>query len=170
MNFLTVELNNNHIRNNFQCTHESLNNYLKLQATKESKRGLARVYVLVNNENQVIGYYTLSSAELPKDSVPESLLKKLPQSYSGYPAILIGRLAITKVQAGKGFGGELLVDAIMRCIMHAQSIGTSAIIVDPIDENAISFYKKYMFRSLPESNRMILFIDYNLKQHFSVEK
>lgn len=66
MNFLTEELNKNHKRDNFECSQEPLNNYLKFQATKESKRGLAKIYVLISDLNEVIGYYTLSSAELPK--------------------------------------------------------------------------------------------------------
>ena len=169
MNFLTVELSKNHKRESFESTHQSLNNYLKLQATKESKKGLAKIYVLVNSDNEVVGYYTLSSSELPKESVPENLLKKISKSYTGYPAILIGRLAVTKNETGKGLGGELLVDAIHRCILHAQSIGTSVIMVDAIDKNASSFYSKYMFNNLPDSNRMILKIDQNLEKHFFVE-
>jgi len=169
MNFITVELAKVHKRESFECSHESLNNYLKLQATKETKRGLAKVYVAGNELDEVIGYYTLSSAELPRDSVPDKLLSKLPQSYSGYPAILIGRIAVTKNQVGKGVGGQLLVDAILRCVLHAESIGTSAILVDPIDGGAISFYEKFMFKQLPDSKRMLLKIDHNLKQHFSIE-
>lgn len=166
MNFLTVEFNKSYNRANFECTHSTLNNYLKLQATKESKSGLAKIYVLINDSNEVIGYYSLSSSELPKDSVPSSMLKKLPNNYSGYPAILLGRLAVTKKETGKGLGGELVVDAIQRCIFYAESIGTSAIIVDPIDLDASNFYEKYMFKKLPDSSRMILKIDYNLRESF----
>ena len=166
MNFLTVEYNRSYNREKFNCTQPTLNNYLKLQASKESKSGLAKVYVLTNDSNEVIGYYSLSSSELPKDSIPIELLKKLPDSYSGYPAILLGRLAVTKNETGKGIGGELVVDAIHRCIFHADSIGTSAIIVDPIDSEACRFYEKYMFKKLPDSNRMILRIDYELKENF----
>lgn len=170
MRFLTVEFDRKHNRSHFFCAHESLNNYLKLQAAKESKSGLARVYLYVDNSRDVIGYYTLSSAELPKDCIPEGLLKELPKKYSGYPAILIGRLAVTQKETGKGIGGELLVDAIHRCILHSRSIGTSVIMVDPIDESAIRFYERYMFQKLPDINRMILRIDSNLRSHFGLER
>lgn len=168
MKFLTEILKKDHNRKAFNCSHSSLNNYLKLQATKETKRGLARVYVLVDKQQEVIGYYTLSSAELPRESVPESLQKKLPKGYSGYPAILIERLAVTEVETGKGLGGELMVDAIERCVIHSDNIGTRAIIVDPIDENAKRFYAKFMFQALHDSDRMILHIDSNLRRHFGL--
>ena len=112
MNYLTVHLDKSHIKTDFQCKHTSLENYIKLQASKESKRSLARVYVLADSDSKVIAYYTLSSAELPRESVPQNLLKHLPSSYSGYPAILLGRLAVTTPEIGKGLGGELLVDAV----------------------------------------------------------
>ena len=59
-----------------------------------------------------------------------------------------------------------MVDAIHRCIIHSLSIGTSVIMVDPIDDNAARFYEKFMFRKLVDSKRMILKIDSNLKNHF----
>ncbi|MCF8460507.1 MAG: GNAT family N-acetyltransferase [Flavobacteriales bacterium] len=158
-----------HTRTAFDCgKHKSLTNYLKLQATKESKIGLAKTHVHTDNEHNVLGYFTLSSSELPRESVPEELLKKLPESYSGYPAILIGRLAITQSQQGFGLGGELMVEAIEMCINHAETIGTRAILVDPIDEDAASFYEKFMFKRLPDSNRMVLHIDHGLRAHFGL--
>lgn len=170
MKFLTVEFDKKYKRDNFSCKHTSLNNYLQFQATKESKAGLARIYLFINDTDEVIGYYSLSSAELPKGSIPEDMIKKLPQNYSGYPAILLGRLAMTIKESGKGLGGQLMVDAIHRCVIHSLSIGTSVIMVDPIDEDAKDFYSKYMFKPLPDSNRMILRIDHNLKQHFGIHR
>jgi GNAT superfamily N-acetyltransferase len=156
-----------HDRSGFDCgKHASLTNYLKLQATKESRLGLAQVHVHVGKNCHVLGYFTLSSAELPRESVPDDLKKKLPRDYSGYPAILIGRLAVTKTMQGTGLGGELMVEAIEICVHHSETIGTRAIIVDPIDEAAAAFYEKFMFQRLPDSHRMILHIDNNLREHF----
>lgn len=156
-----------HHRERFNCgKHPSLNNYLKLQATKESKRGLARVHVHTDETDNVLGYFTLSSSELPREAVPNELLKRLPESYSGYPAILLGRLAITESHQGAGLGGELMIEAIEICIQHSESIGTRAILVDPIDEHAAKFYEKFMFKRLPHSARMILHMDHNLRAHF----
>lgn len=168
MPFETELLNSQHNKKVFKCTNKSLNNYLKLQAKKESRKNLARVYVLCNQQNDVIGYYSLSSSELPRDAVPEDLQNKLPLGYVGYPAILIGRLAVTESETGRGLGGELLIDAIERCLQAAEKIGTRAILVDPIDESARAFYSRFMFNSLPDANRMVLYIDYNLRKQFGL--
>lgn len=168
MNYLTVHLDKSHIKSDFQCKHASLENYIKLQASKESKKSLARVYVLADNELNVLAYYTLSSAELPRESVPNNLLKHLPNTYSGYPAILLGRLAVTTPEIGKGLGGEILVDAIARCVEFSDGVGTRAIIVDPIDAEAANFYKKFSFQELPNSNRLIMHIDNAVREHYGL--
>jgi GNAT superfamily N-acetyltransferase len=157
-----------HCRDAFDCGQDSLNNYLRFQTSKESKLGLAQIHVHADGEGNVLGYFTLSSSELPRDSVPEELQRKLPSGYAGYPAILIGRLAVNKLQQGTGLGGELLVEAIEKCVLHAETIGTRAIIVDPINEAAAAFYGRFMFRTLPDSSRMVLHIDHNLQEHFGL--
>lgn len=160
--FLTLDYDRKFKRDKFSCGQTTLDNYIQRQATKESKQGLSRVYVLIQ-QDELVAYYTLSAGELPVDAIPEGLLKQLPQGYIGYPAILIGRLAVTLSLKGQGVGGALLVDAIERCVESAEKIGTAVIMVDPIDENAGEFYAKYGFQSLPDANRMILKIDHVLK-------
>ena len=50
----------------------------------------------------------------------------------------------------------LLVDALKRSYEISKSIGSFAVIVDPLDENAVQFYKKYGFILLPDSGKMFL--------------
>ncbi len=170
MPFKTELLSKKHKKDNFTCKHTSLNNYLKYQATKETKRGFARMHVLANDKNEVIGYYTLSATLLPRDAVPEQLMKHIPDSYTGYPAILLGRLAVILAETGKGLGGQLMVDALEKCVLYSNEIGSRAVLVDPIDQEAVNFYTKYMFKQLPDSDRMILHIDNNLRAHFGLPK
>ncbi len=166
----TELLSKKHKKNNFVCMHSTLNNYLKYQATNETKRGFARVHVLADNNSVVVGYYTLSATLLPRDAVPEQMQKHIPDTYTGYPAILLGRLAIILEETGKGLGGQLMVDAIEKCVLFSDEIGSRAILVDPIDQEAVAFYTKYMFKALPDSDRMILHIDNNLREHFGLPK
>jgi ribosomal protein S18 acetylase RimI-like enzyme len=37
-----------------------------------------------------------------------------------------------------------------------ESIGAMAVVVDPINDKAVEFYKKYGFEQLPESGKMFL--------------
>ena len=51
----------------------------------------------------------------------------------------------------------LLIDALKRSYdASATSIASMAIIVDPIDNDAIQFYTKYGFISLANSNKMFI--------------
>ncbi len=70
--------------------------------------------------------------------------KKLPK-YPSLPATLIGRLAVDKTIQGEGVGEKLLVDALIRAYQHSQDIGSIAIVVDAIDEQAKRFYLHYDF-------------------------
>jgi RimJ/RimL family protein N-acetyltransferase len=57
---------------------------------------------------------------------------------------------------GKGIGKIVLIDALKRSYEISQKIGSFAIVVDPIDEEAENFYKKYDFIKLPDSKKMFI--------------
>jgi predicted GNAT family N-acyltransferase len=63
----------------------------------------------------------------------------------------LGRLAVENSLKGQGLGELILSDALKRSYNTSISrIGSMAIIVDPIDENAVKFYRKYGFIALPD--------------------
>lgn len=101
-------------------------------------------------------YYTLSNNSIPLEFIPEVFRKKLPKSYSGLPTTLIGRLAVDKKFQGKGIGKLLLIDALKRSYHASKTIASYAVVVDPVDSEAVSFYEKYGFIKLPDSGKMFL--------------
>ena len=86
----------------------------------------------------------------------QEIQKKLPKGYLSIPTTLLGRLAIDKNYQGKGIGKIVLIDALKRCYEISQKIGSFAIVVGPIDEEAEKFYKKYDFIKLPDSEKMFI--------------
>ncbi|MEO6832425.1 MAG: GNAT family N-acetyltransferase [Chitinophagaceae bacterium] len=80
--------------------------------------------------------------------------------YSSYsrltPTNQFGRLAIDKKYQGQGIGKILLIDALKRSYEISKEIGSFAVVVDPIDEEAEQFYKKYDFLKLPDSGKLML--------------
>jgi len=149
-------LDKKHNRGDFDCGKELLTNYLKTQARQDIKRKLSACFVLSENKTSIQGYYTLSNNSIPLSSFPEHIQKKLPKSYNSIPTTLLGRLAIDKKFQGQGIGKILLIDALKRCYEIAQEIGSFAVVVDPIDEEAENFYKKYDFIKLPDSEKMFI--------------
>ncbi len=151
-------LSKKHNRKDFDCGKEFLNNYLKTQAGQDIKRKLSACFVLSENETSIQGYYTLSNNSIPLGSFPEHIQKKLPKSYNSIPTTLLGRLAVDKKYQDQGIGKILLIDALKRSYGISQEMGSFAVVVDPIDEEAEKFYEKYGFIRLPDSKKMFIAI------------
>lgn len=149
-------LDKKHNRENFDCGKELFTNYLRTQAGQDIKRKLSACFVLSQNGSGIQGYYTLSNNSISLNSFPEHIQKKLPKSYNAVPTTVLGRLAIDKKHQGQGLGKILLIDALKRCYEISKEIGSFAVVVDPIDEEAEKFYKKYDFIKLPTSQKMFI--------------
>ncbi|TAJ12633.1 GNAT family N-acetyltransferase [Marinilabiliaceae bacterium JC017] len=157
MSYLTIPLDSKLDRKNFSCGKDLLDNYFRKQATQDVKRKLSVCFVLIDRESSSIaGYYTLASNSVSNSLIPDSFRKKLPRSYSSIPTILLGRFAIDKNFQEKGMGKVLLIDALRRCFNTSDSIGAFAVIADPLDKEAESFYEKYGFIKLPDSGKMFI--------------
>jgi predicted GNAT family N-acyltransferase len=159
MSYITVPLHPTHKKKDFRCGAEMLDNYLHTQAKQDIKRKLAACFILCDTDNNVQGYYTLSSSSIPREQLPDNVIAKLPPAYYNLPVTLLGRLAVGNVYKGQGLGAALLFDALKRSYTAIAEIGSMAVVVEPIDEAAIRFYEKHGFALLPTSGKMVLSMD-----------
>lgn len=152
-----VPLDDSHDRAAFACGVESLDRYFQTQAGQDVRRRANGVFVLTEKvqPGRVLGYYTLCATALPPDDVPEAARKHIPR-YPLVSATLIGRLAVTKDRQGQRLGAVLLADALRRALASAETVGSSMIVVDALNEGAAEFYAAYGFIRLPESQRLVL--------------
>lgn len=159
MRFLIEKLSKNHQKSNFDSDNALLDNYIQKQAKQDVSRDLSACYVLNEIDDKIVlGYYTLSASSIDRNDFPPELSQKMPPSYPNFPTILLGRLAIDKKAKGRGFGEILLLDALKKCVDISEMLGTLAVIVEPIDQSAISFYEKYGFILIPSNNKMFITI------------
>lgn len=157
MKLLTELLSSKHKKSEFDCGNSMLNDYLHKQANQDIKRKLTACFVhLDETDNKIKGYYTLSNNSIPLNKIPIEFQKKLPKSYTSIPTTLLGRLAIDKRYKGQDLGKFLLVDALRRSYEISCTVGSYAVVVDPIDQSAVEFYSKYGFILLPGSGKMFL--------------
>lgn len=159
MTYLIKPLEADHNRSSFSCGKESLDNYIVKQAKQDMKRRLSVVFVItINGSNKdVIGYYTLTNDGIDKEIIPEDIAKKMPPSYQTLPVTLLGRLAVNKNHQGKKLGEKLLLHALKRSSEASKTeMGSIAVVVDPLDKDAVSFYEQYGFILLPDRGRMFL--------------
>tara|TARA_R110002072_G_scaffold284906_1_gene449456 strand:+ start:1380 stop:1883 length:504 start_codon:yes stop_codon:yes gene_type:complete len=157
MNELTENLNSKHRKKEFSCGKDMLDSYLHKQANQDIKRKLSACFVLNDQETDLLkGYYTLANNSLAQNLIPAEFQKKLPNSYKSIPTTLLGRLAIDNRFQKQGVGKLLLLDALKKSYEISKSIGSFAVVVDPIDKDAERFYDKYGFIKLPDSGKMFL--------------
>lgn len=169
MNQVIELLDKKHKKKEFNCGKQLLDNYLKNQASQDIRKQLSVCFVLEDAETGLIqGYYTLANNSIPQNNIPENLQKKLPNSYTSIPVTLLGRLAIDQRFQGKGVGKILLIDALKRSCQVSKSIGSFAVIVDPLDDEAEKFYEKFDFIKLPDSGKMFIAMQ-TLKLLFEAE-
>jgi hypothetical protein len=156
MTFLTTILDSSFSKDEFTCGKSVLDDYLHKQASQDSKRKLCVVFVLPEGKT-IKGFYTLSNDSILRELVPEGIVNKMPKSYKNLPTTLLGRLAIDKRFTKLGLGELLLLDALKRSyFISKSSLGSMAVVVDPLDEDAVTFYARYGFVKLPDSGRMFL--------------
>ena len=70
--------------------------------------------------------------------------------------VLLGMLGVDARFQGQGLGSALLADAIARSLGIADSLGAKALVVDPADDAARSFYERHGFAPIPGSDRLYL--------------
>lgn len=145
------------IRDRFDCGKSSLNNYILRNATDDVQQGACTCFVIANENNEIIGYYTLNTGSIAREDIPGEFRGRI--RYEDIPIVLLGRLAVDKRYRRQGIGERLLIDALYKCMTTAKdTIGARAVVVDPIDEDAVAFYEKYGFQSIPDSGKMFITI------------
>jgi len=134
-----------HDRNAFRCGEPLLDNFLQKEAGQLEKRNITKTFVLVDSLSpaKIVGFYSLSMAQIDHQNFSEGLKKKLPKY--PIPCIRLGRLARSLDFVGKGIGELLIGKALLRCLEVQKSVGAYALIVEAKSKGARDFYIKYGF-------------------------
>lgn len=134
-----------HDRVAFRCGDAALDDYLQKYAAQQNAKGISTVFVLVDpaTPSKILGFYTLSAAQIDVQQLNEAERKRLPRY--PVPCFRMGRLARHIDNRGDGLGELLIGCAVDRCL-HARSlVGAYALLVDAKNEKAKSFYEQYGF-------------------------
>ena len=147
-NLRIAPLDEAHDRGSFSCGVESLDRYLKTQAGQDVRRKANAVFVLSEQgePTRILGYYTLSAAEVDAQRLTESERKKLPRY--PVPCFRMGRLACRADQQGRGLGKLLVGCAVDRCLKAREQVAAYAMVVDAKDDTAKAFYVHFGFKPL----------------------
>ena len=141
-----------HDRQGFECGVPALDEYLDRFAEQHRRRGISSVYVLSDpaRPERILGYYTLSAAEVDGQRLTEAARKKLLRH--PVPCFRMGRLASRTDQRGRGLGKLLLGRAVDRCLKARQQVAAHALVVDAKDDVAKAFYLHFGFKALQDTS------------------
>lgn len=135
----------------FDCGEPLLNDWLRHRALKNESR-FSRTYVVCEG-NRVVGYFCISAGSVDRAAAPGKVRRNAPDEI---PVSVIGRLAVSRDQAGKGLGADLLADALRRIALASQSIGIGAVLVHAKNDAAKRFYLRCAeFIEYPEDSRTL---------------
>ena len=136
------EINPKSILKKFDCQVEALNEFLQRYALKNDQLGIGRTFVALSENNQAAGYFTLATAQVAYQEIPDDFKGRLPKY--PIPALRIARLAVDKDFKGRGIGKWLLKQAFIKTIQVADVTGLYFVIVDA-KETSKTFYEHYGF-------------------------
>jgi GNAT superfamily N-acetyltransferase len=141
-----VPLESGHDLSAFDCGDQRLNDYLRKYALVNHQNRSARTYVAMRGE-RVVGFYTLAAGSVGREETPRRVAEGLGRY--PVPVILLARLAVDTSEQGRGLGGGLLKDAILRAAQAADIIGVRALLTHAKDAAARGFYMHFGFEPSP---------------------
>lgn len=140
-----------HDRSGFTCGVPELDDYLHRFATQHRRKGISTVFVLTDSEAPrfILGYYTLSAAQVDVATLSDADRKKLPRY--PVPCFRMGRLACRADRQNQGLGKLLVACAVDRCLQASKQVAAFALIVDAKNLAAKEFYQHYGFTPCADS-------------------
>lgn len=129
----------------FDSGVQPLDDWLRRRALPNEVAGASRTLVS-SFGGRVGGYYSLAAGSVTHGIATSKARRNMPDPV---PAVLLGRLAVDRSWQGRGLGGDLLQDAVLRTAAAADAIGVRVLIVHALSEGAKSFYERFGFRASP---------------------
>ncbi len=147
-----VRLEPKHLLSNFDCGDEDLNEFLKDNAHDFAEQRIANTFVL-EDADKIVAYFCLLNDKISQEESSNNKWKKIKKEFpegkqfSSYPAIKIGRFAVSREYRGLNFGTDLMV---MLKDMLNNNPNYSAFRYLTVDAylSAIGFYEKNDFKIL----------------------
>ncbi len=133
-------------RSSFDCGRASLNLWFQRHAWRNHETGVSRTSVLCDADDAIVGFVTLSAAQIERAHLPKPAQRNKPDPV---PALLLGQLAVDRRHQGKGYARSLLFFALKTAVRLSKEMGCFAVLTHPLDEAVREFYRRFGFEDLP---------------------
>lgn len=143
-----------------------MNQFLSRYADKNRKLGISSTWVLSEQQPPetvfkavIKAYYTLAFSTVDREQIPTD--KGLP-AYP-VPMILLARLAVNRAFQRQNLGTKTLVSALRQCVnVTDNSLPVLGVVLDVLDNDALSFYQKFKLFQPFTDDPMRLFVSMNV--------
>lgn len=139
----------------FECTEKDLNDFLYDDAKHFQKELMAVTYLIEDIEKDItVAYFSLLADKISFNPEEKSNWNKINRNIPNskrrrnYPAVKIGRLAVSIECAGEGVG-TFVLDSIKYAFTTVKRLGCRFLTVDAL-KSATSFYEKNGFKFFTE--------------------
>lgn len=142
----------------FRCTENDLNSFLFEDARHFQKELIAVTDLIENREKELtVAYFSLLADKISFSPDEKTVWNKLnrnipnPKRRRHYPAVKIGRLAVSEQYFGMGVG-TFVLDSIKYAFTHVKRLGCRFLTVDAL-KAAKPFYEKNGFQFFTELDK-----------------
>lgn len=139
-------LSNEHKLDNFSCGRiEPMDQWLISSALSHHDSRLTRVFVMANDQNEVIGFFTLSGYCLEVERLSSRDGRSF-RNKNSIPAHYLGRLAVHKDYHGRGVGPALMM-ALFKKYAQILDLSTSNFLcLDADNDGLATYYERFGFK------------------------
>lgn len=142
----------------FKCADNDLNDFLFDDAKHFQKELMAVTYLLEYiAQNKTASYFSLLADKITFNPDEKGMWNKLNRNIPNskrrrsYPAVKIGRLAVSEEFGGNGLG-TFILDNIKYAFANVKRLGCRFITVDALS-TAVAFYEKNGFQFFTEQDK-----------------
>lgn len=139
-------LSSEHRVENFTCGRiEPMDQWLIRSALNHHVSRLTRVFVMANEQNEVIGFFTLSGYCLEVERLSSRDGRSFKNKHS-IPAHYLGRLAVHKDFHGQGVGPALIMAMFKKYVQILELTTSNFLCLDADNEGLAKYYERFGFK------------------------
>ncbi len=155
--FRWERLHQTHPRRQFRSGQAEVDDWLRTRAWQHQKKHLSITKVLLNDDDRIVGYYTLATGQIDFSDLPDDVSRQLPRR--SLPVAVLAWLGVAEPWHAQGFGRILLAQTLRDCYDAGNTFAVVAVILDCLTDAAKRFYQKWDFAELP-GHPYRLFVSY----------
>ncbi|MBB3610953.1 GNAT family N-acetyltransferase [Rhizobium sp. BK602] len=131
-----------------------MDDWLKEMALYNQEQGYTRTFVITDEAYRVVGYHSVCAGMIHRNDVSRSV--KGAKAPTEIPVAVLARLAVATEHQGNGLGKALLKNALISIVSAAQLVAFRGVVVNALDDDAMSFYKKFHFQETRNMERRLI--------------